>query len=81
MKSQTPHQGKEIFMTSFVDPSTVTTTVVADLVKASFNATVRGASSTIRHAWNKVFEDFAPYMEETYKRNRNIRILCKKIVT
>lgn len=63
---------------SSVDPSSVTASVVADLVKASFQATVKGASAVARNAWNKIFEDFAPYMEETYKRNRKVRILCKK---
>jgi hypothetical protein len=63
---------------SSVDPSSVTAAVVADLVKASFQATVRGASGAVRSTWSKIFEDFAPYMEDTYNRNRNVRILCKK---
>ncbi|WP_189367700.1 NACHT domain-containing protein [Mesorhizobium sp. M7A.F.Ca.ET.027.02.1.1] len=63
---------------SSVDPSSVTASVVAELVKASFNATVRGASGAVRSTWSKIFEDFAPYMEDTYSRNRNVRILCKK---
>ncbi|WP_442579977.1 NACHT domain-containing protein [Mesorhizobium sp. ASY16-5R] len=65
-------------MSDSIDPSSITAAVLTDLIKSSFHAASQGASSTIKSAWEKIFGDFSPYMEDTYTRNRNVRILCKK---
>ncbi|MFN3765005.1 MAG: NACHT domain-containing protein [Aliihoeflea sp.] len=61
-----------------IDPNAIAANIATDLIKTSFNNAIKGASTAMRSAWDKVFEDFSPYMETTRRRNRFVRILCQK---
>lgn len=62
------------------DPSQneIVSAVAADLIKASFNSITKGISGYLKDTWDKIFEDFAPYMEEIYNRNNFVRIISSK---
>lgn len=57
---------------------TIAVKAVTEIVTKSFNAVAAGATSAIKIAWQKVFQDFASYMKETFDRNRFVRILSQK---
>ena len=65
-------------MTDDLNPNAVAASVVSDLIKVAFENTVQGLTGKITSTWKKVFEDFDPFMRESYQKNRYIRILCKK---
>ncbi|MCB1470623.1 MAG: hypothetical protein KDK08_26515, partial [Rhizobiaceae bacterium] len=58
-----------------VDPNSVTAGVLSDLIKSSFESVTKGAGTYFGNSYRKIFEDFDPYMRETYRRIRKVRIL------
>ncbi|MBA4351542.1 MAG: hypothetical protein C0427_09885 [Rhodobacter sp.] len=50
---------------------------VAELIKSAFSSIAEygGAKFTSLHA--RIFEDFEPFMQECYRKNRFVRILCQ----
>lgn len=50
---------------------------VAELIKASFESLAKSIGAKISGVYSEIFEDFKPYMNECYKRNRFVRILCQ----
>ncbi|SOC93572.1 NACHT domain-containing protein [Rhizobium sp. AN5] len=56
----------------------ITASVLTGLVKDSFSKVTGHATGAIKTAWLRVFEDFGPYMQQTFDRNRYVRILSQK---
>lgn len=52
--------------------------VVAKLIESTFTSVAKGASKRIRDAWDKIFEDFDPFMRATYQKNSFVRILSDR---
>lgn len=50
----------------------------SELIKASFNSIMDKGSKKFKDLWALIFEDFSPYMEDIYRRNSNVRIICQK---
>ncbi|WP_429930519.1 NACHT domain-containing protein [Agrobacterium vitis] len=63
---------------SNLDFSVAAGTGIAELVKASFNSVSEMATSSVKSAWQKVFEDFEPFMNEAYRKNNFVRLLSQK---
>lgn len=61
-----------------MSPEEQAVAVATNLIKASFEAVMKSASSFAKDAWQKIFEDFEPFMRKTYERNLNVRILSQK---
>ncbi|WP_199093405.1 NACHT domain-containing protein [Bosea sp. ASV33] len=61
-----------------VNENAIISAVISDLIRKSFNYISEGASSKLKSAWAKIFEDFKPFMEECYLKNTRVRIICKK---
>lgn len=49
---------------------------VSDLIKSAFTNIASGILKSASNLRTEIFEDFKPYMEECYRRNRYVRILC-----
>lgn len=65
-------------MSENFDPNKVAAEAMTALLKSSFESVLVGVSNAMRTAWLKLFEDFATYTEQIYRKNRNVRILCVK---
>lgn len=65
-------------MSGEINPSAVTADVLAQLIKTAFSSIAQNSSAAIRSAWQKVFEDFEPYAQQTHKKTSFVRILCDK---
>lgn len=50
---------------------------LADLVKTSFSSLTGVTVRKMQALYVRIFEDFSPYMEQCYKRNRFVRIICQ----
>lgn len=56
----------------------IAATVLSDLIRKSFNSILSGAAGKFSSAWQKIFQDFSPFMEESYRKNSKVRIICQK---
>tara|TARA_R110002110_G_scaffold192848_1_gene401286 strand:+ start:440 stop:2380 length:1941 start_codon:yes stop_codon:yes gene_type:complete len=65
-------------MSENIDPNVVVAEAISNLAKASFEALGQGLTSRMRAIWSKAFEDFETYTTQTYRKNKNVRILCVK---
>lgn len=65
-------------MTNDLDVNKIAGQVVTDLIKDGFNSVSSGLSTWAIESWRKIFEDFEPLMENSYKKITNVRILCQK---
>jgi hypothetical protein len=43
-------------------PNSIATAVLSDLIKKSFDSVMGGATNALKQAWQKLFEDFKPFM-------------------
>lgn len=65
-------------MASEFDANVVAASVIDGLIRDSFKKVARGTTGVFSDGWQKVFEDFSPYMKDAYQRNKYVRILCQK---
>lgn len=64
-------------MNNNIDINTATGVALAEIIKSSFNTFLKSSTKIAKEQYGYLFEDFKPYMEECYYRNRNVRILCQ----
>ncbi|WP_313030563.1 NACHT domain-containing protein [Brucella sp.] len=58
--------------------NTIAAEMAAELIKSAFNSVMEKGSKGFKNLWSAIFEDFKPYMNDIYRKNSHVRIICQK---